>query len=805
MARSLRQWFEATTELDSFRDVQETDYIPYTTHLDPHTLVTKNGEVLQCIKITGFTYESITREVSDLRSMIRKALQESIISTDYAVWVHTIRRAKSLTLKSEYKELFPRLMNDAWNQHNDWDHQYVNEVYITVLHQGETAHLKDIGHVLRAIIPPLEMRSHLKYMERATAELDATVKRMMETLGQFGAKRLGIYEGKDGTIYSEPMRFLNKLITLTEEEVPLQTRGIDEVLASEVDIAFGANTLEVRNYRTQDRHFGAMLTLKEYRELPMDALGRLLQMPCEFIISQCFDFINHKQAVKQYKEQAEIYALGEETRLPERIGLNAILQSDTNHPTDFGEHQITLMVLGDTQAEMEKYMRLCVKEMGRIGMIMLREDLVLEECYWAQLPANFPFLRRRKPINTARLGGFALLNNLPAGSTHNAHWGEACSLFYTAAGTPYFFNFHIGTNGHTMLVGPYGTGKTVLTNFLVAQARKYHPQLFYFDHHRASEPLIRAMDGQYIRFMELDEQERPRWPKMNPLQLSDSPANRSFLQVWLESLLVDTGRALEEHREKIWAIFAQAIERNFTLPKEQRTLRDLSEFVRSQDERVGVFLNRWHGDGEYGYVFDSVEDELVLSGDIHGFNMSALGRDKKLLIPVMAYVLHCVMDRLDGRPSMIVLDEAWHLLDNPIFATRLGGWLERLRALNCMAIFATEQVDEVSASQLSPTIMEHIATQIYLPNHNATEEYCDVFGLSARELMFVQAMDIRYRHFLLKRGDEAIVAELDMSRLQAYMHMLSANPETLSRMENAMRTLGPKAEQWLPEFIRELV
>lgn len=805
MANTLRQWFEATAEVDSFRDVSETDFIPYTCHYDPHTLITKNGEVLQCIKITGFTFESITQDVADLRTMIRAALQNAIQDTNYAVWIHTIRRATSLALHAEYKETFPRLLNDAWNQHNDWEHQYVNEVYITILHQGETAYLTDFSHLLRALIPPLEIRANDRYLQKTVRELNETMGRMMSVLGQFGAKRLGIKQCEDGTMLSEPMRFLDKLITLTEHDMPLPERGIDDVLADDVSISFGSNALEVRNYRSQDRHFAAMLTLKEYRELPIDGLGRLLQMPCEFIISQCFDFINHTEAVEKFADQAKIFALGNETELPELIGLNDIIESDRGHPTDFGEHQITLMMVGETLAEVEKNVRLCVKEMGRIGMMLLREDLVLEECYWAQLPGNFPFLRRRKSINTARLGGFGLLNNLPAGSAQNSHWGAASSLFYTAAGTPYFFNFHIGTNGHTMLIGPYGTGKTVLTNFLVTQARKYHPQLFYFDHERASEIMINALDGQYIRFMELDELERPRWPKMNPLQMDDTPGNRSFLLVWLESLLFDVGTGLADKKQQIWAIFTQAIDHVYMLPKTERSLQALGEWVRAHDERLGVYLARWYGDGEYGYVFGALEDGLNLDGDVHGFNMSAVRRDKKLLLPVMAYVLHRVMLRLDGRPSMIVLDEAWQLLDNPVFASRLGGWFEKLRASNCMAILTTEHVQEASESQLNPTIMEHIATQIYLPNERADEAYCDVFGLTERELMYVQAMETRHRHFLLKRGEESIVAELDMSRLVNYMHVLSANAEGLERMKKARQERGPKADQWLSDFIKEMV
>src|SRR5690606_26134635 len=106
-----------------------------------------------------------------------------------------------------------------------------------------------------------------------------------------------------------------------------------------------------------------------------------------------------------------------------------------------------------------------------LGNVAVREDLRMEECYWAQLPANFAFFSRQNAIDTARVGGFASLHNFPAGQASGNLWGPAVTVLYTAMGTPYFFNFHYHDNGHMTIVGPYGSGKTVIMNFMVSQAR----------------------------------------------------------------------------------------------------------------------------------------------------------------------------------------------------------------------------------------------------------------------------------------------------------------------------------------------
>ena len=39
------------------------------------------------------------------------------------------------------------------------------------------------------------------------------------------------------------------------------------------------------------------------------------------------------------------------------------------------------------------------------------------------------------------------------------------------------------------------------------------------------------------------------------------------------------------------------------------------------------------------------------------------------------YLFHRINGALDGTPTMIVLDEAWALIDNPIFGPKIKDWL----------------------------------------------------------------------------------------------------------------------------------
>lgn len=170
----------------------------------------------------------------------------------------------------------------------------------------------------------------------------------------------------------------------------------------------------------------------------------------------------------------------------------------------------------------------------------------------------------------------------------------------------------------------------------------------------------------------------------------------------------------------------------------------------------------------------------------------------------MLYLVQRIMAELDGSPAIIVLDEAWGLMDNPVFAPRLHGWLEALTAQNAMAIFATESVEDASQSALSKAVFADIATEIYLPNSTPSRAYQAVFGLNDTEYSFLTLMDAEQRHFLLKKGGEAIVACLSLNGMDNVMNVLSANPESLDVMRAAIAEKGSDPNAWVPHFMEKM-
>jgi hypothetical protein len=65
---------------------------------------------------------------------------------------------------------------------------------------------------------------------------------------------------------------------------------------------------------------------------------------------------------------------------------------------------------------------------------------------------------------------------------------------------------------------------------------------------------------------------------------------------------------------------------------------------------------------------------------------------------VLAYLFHRIERRLDGRPTLLIIDEGWLALDDEGFAGQLREWLKTLRKKNASVIFATQSLSDIDGS-----------------------------------------------------------------------------------------------------------
>ena len=83
-------------------------FIPYSSHVSPNTLVTKDGDFLRIWKMSGISFETADAEDMLLRKDQLNTLIRSIGSNQIALWSHTLRRQTSDRLQSTFENNFCR-------------------------------------------------------------------------------------------------------------------------------------------------------------------------------------------------------------------------------------------------------------------------------------------------------------------------------------------------------------------------------------------------------------------------------------------------------------------------------------------------------------------------------------------------------------------------------------------------------------------------------------------------------------------------------------------------------------------------
>ena len=74
------------------RETSASKFIPYKSHFNHNTLLTKKDELVRVIKIKGFSFETADDIDVDLKKNTRNNLLKSMAQSSFSMYFHTIRR-----------------------------------------------------------------------------------------------------------------------------------------------------------------------------------------------------------------------------------------------------------------------------------------------------------------------------------------------------------------------------------------------------------------------------------------------------------------------------------------------------------------------------------------------------------------------------------------------------------------------------------------------------------------------------------------------------------------------------------------
>jgi len=772
------------------REAPGGTHLPYARHLDDTTLVTRDGLLLQTIRLYGLLFETADTDELNYRADLRDAMLRALGSSRFAVWHHVVRRKAAGALEAWYPDAFSRELDARWRSRLAAREMYVNDLFLTVVRRPLPGRIGLLDRLRDWVLPAGADAAAAEAGERRA--LQAAVDALVAALGAYGPRVLSAYDTPDGP-RSEPLEFLSWLFNAEMGPVALPHGEIAQHIPAR-RISFGQNAFELGPAGRSGRRFGAIVSIKDYPARTMPGMfDELYRMPFEMTVSQSFAFVERGAALGKMNLALRRMRSSEDEALSLRDELSVAKDEVAAGRAGFGEHHTTVTLYADDLAALDGQVAEVTAVLADLGIVAVREDIALEPAFWAQFPANFRYIARRGLVSTRNFAGLASLHNFPVGKASGNHWGEAVTLLETTAAGPYFFNFHQHDLGNFTIIGPSGSGKTVVLNFLLAQARKYAPRIVFFDKDRGAELFIRAIGGQYDRL------HPDAASGLNPLQLEDTPVNRAFLAEWLAMLAGGLDVAEAE-------VMRDAVEANFLQPRSRRRLRYLVELLRGharpQPGDLYARMRPWWGEGERAWLFDNENDLTDLTASTTGFDMTEILDDPALRTPALLYLFHRVEERLDGTPAIIVVDEGWKALDDDVFVRRIKDWEKTIRKRNGIVGFATQSAQDALESRIASAIIEQAATQIFMVNPRArAEDYIDGLGLTPHEFELVRTLPDSAHCFLVRHGNESVVARLNLSGEKDLLTILSGREATVRLFDELVTRTGPAPEDWMPALL----
>jgi type IV secretion/conjugal transfer VirB4 family ATPase len=425
------------------------------------------------------------------------------------------------------------------------------------------------------------------------------------------------------------------------------------------------------------------------------------------------------------------------------------------------------------------------------GFTTSPETLNAIEAWLSSVPGHVYANVRQPIVSTLNLAHLMPLSAVWAGPERNEHLdGPPLLITRTEGATPFRLTTHVGDVGHALIVGPTGAGKSVLLATLILQFRKYaDAQIYVFDKGRSVRAAMLGLGGQ---FHDLGLEGGLTF---QPLRDVHDAAARAWAAEWVQALLAhERVEPSPEIKDAVWSALGSL----GSAPVEERTLTGLATLLQSNKLRQA--LQPYTLNGPFGRLLDADHDELALA-DLQAFEMEELLHAKGVVLPVLTYLFHRLEARFDGRPTLLVLDEAWVFLDDPVFASRIREWLKTLRKKNVGVVFATQSLADIQRSPIAPAIVESCPTRIFLPSPQAIEPQLrpiyEGFGLNARQIEMVARATPKRDYYVQSRQGNRLF-DLGLGPV-ALAFVAAGTPRDHAAIDRVLAEHGPKgfAGAWL--------
>jgi type IV secretion system protein VirB4 len=402
------------------------------------------------------------------------------------------------------------------------------------------------------------------------------------------------------------------------------------------------------------------------------------------------------------------------------------------------------------------------------GMRLVREVTALEAAFFAMHPGNMDYRARDMTVSSLNFADMAALHAADTGTeAARLPWQTPLTLFQTLQGSLHRFSFHEPgdpkaepTNGHTLVFGKSGGGKTTTVAFLAAQAQRAGGRTIIFDKEAGLKMAVRALGGRYA------EIRAGRPTGLNPLATESGERGEAWFLDWLVALLEQRSGPMTPLQSEA---LKSAISQNGKAREGLRNFRAFQELFGDVGDGLDLAqrISEWGPEGRYGWVFGEADEPVVdfTSHDVTAVDLTEildLGTERTAILGYLFRRIEMLIE--EKRPTLILIDEAWKVLDDEYFAKKLAEWLVTARKKNVVVVMMTQFPSQIRGSK-ARSILEALPNQLLFPNGEAASADYDGFRLTDGELDFVLSPIPGQRMVLSRTPRSSTVLNVDLKAL----------------------------------------
>jgi type IV secretion system protein VirB4 len=750
-------------------------HLPYVTAVTDDVLMLRDGEIMATFAVDGIaaaTAESVL--VGDVADAVQAVVAQA--TPDLGFTLHRVSFVADARLQPPLNtDPFSFEVDRRWRAALGSMELRERRSFLTVVLRPQ----KLLGLSTRLFGAGATAQRDL--LSRRVERLNEAVSYLMETLAVAGPERLTVGDGRW-------LGLLRMLVTGRFEatSLPPSFEPVANLVAGS-SVRFEGDRFLVPGASTMDMRFGAVFSLKAYPASTSPGLFDYFDLDFDSVVTHSFTPIEQVEALARIRRTVRQMGAADDAAASLRGQLIDAADDLASGRIAFGLHHASIAIFARDEEELDEAAAQVRASGQRAGCVLVREDIGARSTWFAQHPGNHGYRARAAMISSRNFAHFTALHAVPGGlSRGETPWGEAVTVLPTVSSSAYRFNFHLSgkpgerTVGHTLVLGQTGSGKTLGTAFLITQARRTGARVIVFDKDRGLEMPVRAMGGAYsaVRLGEATG--------FNPFAAETDDRGRAWLSDWLAAMLSREG--------PLSAIQSQALTQAVVANAEtDPALRNLSSFrrqFRSVDDDGALYdrMGDWDADGSFGWLFSGAGvDTLAFDNPVTGFDLTEIFDTSAVRTAWLSYVFRRIERTVeDSRPTLIVLDEAWKLLDDPYFERRLKDWMLTMRKKNVAVVLLTQRVAHIRESKAGGSILESAVTTILYPNSRNTPGELAPLALSDRELDFACVSALEARLTLIRSGGTSAIVDMDLRSLGGLV-----------------KVLGGGAGDWAPENWRE--